>query len=80
MDFVEATSTVFAVLLPRLQFEVSYPVAAGLIATCAAAWILIAVDMRRHRTQVRQTERQPSQPDARPWATATLDSYKQSGE
>jgi hypothetical protein len=42
-----AFDTVFAVLVQNVQFPVSYPVALTLLLVCAAAWILMIMDIRR---------------------------------
>ena len=50
MEFSGPVTTVFAILLPRLQFEISLPLAVAFLVVCAGAWIAIVIDMRRRPT------------------------------
>ena len=47
MEYAASLNTVFAVLLPKLQFELSYlHIIVGLV-ICAGACMLIVIDMRK---------------------------------
>lgn len=78
MELTGATATLFAILIPELQFELSSPVTVGFFLICVVAWLLTIVDMRRRPTQHREAQRQPvdAQPPARPWAAARVESQK----
>jgi hypothetical protein len=62
LDFVPSALTVFAVLLPILDFDLASPVVIELAALCICSWMLIAVDLRRRTTpkheQVRERVRE----------------------
>jgi hypothetical protein len=45
MGFRASLNTIFAIVIPELQF--SYPSAGVLIAVSAVAWILLAIEVRR---------------------------------
>src|SRR4051812_38148439 len=62
---LEVASTVFAVLLPRLQFEVPYPMVVAFLVICVAAWTLIVVDLRRRQTAMQDTTHQINQSEFR---------------
>jgi hypothetical protein len=78
MDLTEATTTLFAILIPKLQFELSPPVAVWFLLVCAVAWLLMVVDMRRRPTRHRNAERQPVETGLppRPWAAVRAESRK----
>ena len=61
MELTGATTPVFAILIPNLQFEFSYPMTVAFLVMCGVAWILTAIDMRRKPQQAPEAKQQDSQ-------------------
>jgi hypothetical protein len=49
MTLVAEPLTLFAVMIPRSQVDISLPWMIGATVVCAIGWALITLDMRHHR-------------------------------